>query len=357
MSKVLNITFKRYVSREGMNKTTILKYAAVALVAVLISSVTTWYLKPGPASKSKDVVVYALDWAPDGYTFQTGAYVALDKGWFDDNNIAIEIQRGYGSSDTTKRVASKTATFGSCDFGTYMTTKANNNLTVKSIGMLFTDWPLAMLTLSTSGINTPKDIEGKTLGEDAGSEVHVLFPGFCQKAGINISKVNIIELSPALVYSSLATGQVDALNGWGTVIVTLEPQYNIHIKVFNWADYGYSLYSVNLIANEDLIKENPDLVKRFVETLYRGIQWSIDNVADAAAIFSKYHPEVGNQYAVQYLNMSLSYMSEAINSGATGKALGIMNRTKVQYTRDTLVDLLGIPSLPLDDIYTNQFVE
>ena len=62
------------------------------------------------AQQKVDQVVFALNWLPVGEA--AGWYVALDKGMFLENNIAVSIVRGMGSADTAKRVAAERATFG-----------------------------------------------------------------------------------------------------------------------------------------------------------------------------------------------------------------------------------------------------
>ncbi len=336
----------------------IFKYIAIILIVAVVSSGVTWYAKPTEEEVPLDVVVYALEWSAAGYPWHVGAYVAYEKGWFEENGIAITIQRGYGSSDTVKRIASGTATFGVADMSTMISLKSNEGLEVKAIGAMFHSWPLSTLTLAGSGINEPKDLEGRTLGEDAGSEVHVLFPAYCKVVGIDIEKVNIVTIAPSAIYSSLAVGDVDAINGWNTVTVYLEPEFDIDINALKWSDYGFSLYSHCLHTSEALIEENPDLVQRFVDALYRGIQWSIENKEEAMDIFQSYHPESVREYDMGRFDLSVELMDDVISTGATGKGLGLINREKLQMTRDTLVEYLELPTVPaLDDIYTDQFCE
>ena len=67
----------------------IYKYISLIIVVAVISSTVTWYLKPveKPVEEPYDVVVYALEWAAAGYPWHVGAYVAKDKGWFENNPV------------------------------------------------------------------------------------------------------------------------------------------------------------------------------------------------------------------------------------------------------------------------------
>src|SRR5690348_13195222 len=117
---------------------------AVAINLMLMSGATA----PAAAQQKVDQVVFALNWLPVGEA--AGWYVALDKGMFLENNIAVSIVRGMGSSDTAKRVAAERATFGVADTGTVILLRINEGIKVRAVGMFFGRAPHAVFFRKSS---------------------------------------------------------------------------------------------------------------------------------------------------------------------------------------------------------------
>ena len=55
-------------------------------------------------------VIFRLDWLPSAY--HAPVFVALDKGFWSDAGLDVEVQFGKGSTDTSKMVATEQADFG-----------------------------------------------------------------------------------------------------------------------------------------------------------------------------------------------------------------------------------------------------
>jgi ABC-type nitrate/sulfonate/bicarbonate transport system substrate-binding protein len=60
--------------------------------------------------KTQDKVTFALNWIPSGNHF--GVFAAKDRDLYRDANVDVDIQRGYGSGDTLKRVATGNGDIG-----------------------------------------------------------------------------------------------------------------------------------------------------------------------------------------------------------------------------------------------------
>ena len=73
--------------------------------------------------------------------------------------------------------------------------------------------PFGVYALKSSGIKTPKDLEGKKLGAPVFDASFKLFPAFAAKVGIDKSKVTHINLQPPLREPSLKNGSVDFISG------------------------------------------------------------------------------------------------------------------------------------------------
>src|SRR5690242_10814735 len=162
---------------------------------------------PAAAQQKRDEVVFALNWLPVGEA--AGWYVALEKGFFRDNNIDVTIVRGFGSGDTAKRVAAKRAVFGVADIGTVVLQRINEGIKVRAVAMFFARAPHAVFFRANSGIKTPKDLEGKSIACPATSANKVMFPAFASLAKIDGSKVEWKITDPAVAIATFAAGRAD----------------------------------------------------------------------------------------------------------------------------------------------------
>jgi ABC-type nitrate/sulfonate/bicarbonate transport system substrate-binding protein len=81
---------------------------SLLLALVLIISIS-FLSSCATKTSSKDKITFILDWTPN--TNHTGLYVAIDNGYFAEQNITVDvIQPGDNSSDTI--VASGKADYG-----------------------------------------------------------------------------------------------------------------------------------------------------------------------------------------------------------------------------------------------------
>ena len=95
-----------------------------------------------------------------------------------------------------------------------------------------------------------------------------MFPAFLKLNGADPSLVKWTDMTPPARIASLVLGQVDGV----TLFFTEQPTFAAkakeagkHWKDFPYADFGLDLYSNGLLAREDLIANQPDRVKRWVE--------------------------------------------------------------------------------------------
>src|SRR5438876_8429973 len=64
------------------------------------------------------------------------------------------------------------------------------------------------------------------------------------------------------------------------------------VLALSYADAGLDLYGNGIIASDNLIKSNPDLIRRFVTATMLGLKDAIANPQEAGTIMSKHHREV-----------------------------------------------------------------
>ncbi len=219
-------------------------------------------------------------------------YVAQDKGFFADEGLEVEFRHGF-ETDFLKLVAAGEIPFVIASGEEVILGRAQG-LPVTYVAEWYTRFPVAMFALASSGIRTPKDIEGKTLGVPGPfGATYIGWKAIVYATGIDESKVNVQSIGFTQA-AAVGEGKVDAAMDYivnGPVRLRLAGQ---DVVVFPVADY-INLPSNGLVTHDQLLQTDPDLVTRMVRAMLRGIQYTLDNPDEAFAISLRHVPEAGGE--------------------------------------------------------------
>ena len=188
-------------------------------------------------------------------------YYALEKGYYKEAGIDLTIVRGQGSVDAVKQVAAGTAQLGFADTSAVIFGRANDSIPVKLVAVIYARPPHAIYVLKESGITKPKDLEGRSVADTAFSAVPKMFAAYAKAAGIDASKVKWIVAGSDLLPGMLSLGRVDGI-GQYTVGEPLLKKAAApkEITKLAYADAGLNFYGAGLIATDNTIKTQPDMI-------------------------------------------------------------------------------------------------
>jgi NitT/TauT family transport system substrate-binding protein len=294
-----------------------------------------------------DRVTFVTDF---GYNGRHAYYfVALDKGYYAKHNLDVSIVRGQGSADAVKQVAAGTAQIGFADTAAVILGRGNDQIPTKLVAIVYARPPHAIYVLMDSGIASPKDLEGKKIADTAFSAVPKLFDAYAKAAKIDAAKVTWLVAPADTLPGMLTTGRADGIGqflvGKPLLAKAAAPKA---VVALSYADVGLDLYGNGIIASDDLIRSNPDLVRRFVAATMEGLKDAIANPEAAGAIMNKHHREVDADIATG---------ETRIVGTLTGKPLGVLDAARVRKSLDIVSGAYSLkhPVAP-DDIYASGFV-
>jgi NitT/TauT family transport system substrate-binding protein len=279
-------------------------------------------------------------------------FLALDKGYYKEAGIDVKIVGGKGSVDAIRQVAAGNAQFGFADAGSLVLARANDDIPVKMVAVVYARPPQAIFCAAEAGLKTPRDLEGHSIANPAGGSIPDMFPAFAKAAGIDAAKVNWVVAASSALPGLLASGRVPCV-GQFTVGEPLLREAVAPKKLvrFAYSDPGLNYYSNGIIATEATIKSNPDLVRRFVAATIKGLKAAIADPADAGAIMHKMHAQVSVSVA--------KGETESVGELALvkGKPLGEIDPAGVQATIDVVNGAFKLKSpVQAGDVYAPGFV-
>ncbi|MEV5964368.1 ABC transporter substrate-binding protein [Kribbella sp. NPDC051952] len=249
------------------------------------------------------------------------AYVALEKGYFKDAGFDVKISPGSGTVDVMKLVAGGQADYGIGDFTATVITLANQKLPVTTVGMIHQRSMAAIVSLEGYGIKGPKDLVGKSVGDQPGSTNTVMFPVYAKKVGIDPKSVKFIPSPPAGLPALLASGKVPAIGQFVVgkpLIEKADKEKHRKAVVLPYGEALPDLYGNAIITRTDLAKDHPDQVTKFTGALLKGLQDSYDDPAGSAEILKKYVPNTDLAVATEELTIMKDYTKPKDYQGPLG---------------------------------------
>jgi len=264
---------------------------------------------------------FLLNWTISGD--HAPYYVAMDKGWFKEEGLDVNVMIGQGSGFSVQMVDAGKAQIGISDAPVPIEARAKG-ARIKIVGIIFDKHPNCMFFWKDSGIKVPQDIKGKTVAVPASDGHKVMWPAFAKMIGLEPDDVKFINIDPTAKPAALGTRKADVVFELYTGKPFMEKAVPAdQLGYILWADYGFNAYAHSYIANEDFMKNNPEALRKFLKVSYRAWQYTLNNIPEAITILSKYHPInrddfVANLTAVKeffktdrYKNYGIGYIDAA----------------------------------------------
>jgi len=223
-------------------------------------------------------------------------FVALEKGYFKNEGLDVELQVFRGSSDLTDAILT-----GKVDFATdlgmvtqLLPMMRSNNYMVKflSLDLDALDSPMRGPTLVVKPeleIEKIEDLKGKTIGIFPGINFKIFLEAALKKHGIDIEKdVTIVQIPPQEQVPGFAS--VDALLSLDPIVNGIEAKYGAKV-IANRLSANYIFDNFPAAAssvNSGYAVKHPAVVKKVVNALSRGIDFVRSNPEQTSDILAKY---------------------------------------------------------------------
>jgi len=256
------------------------------------------------------------------------AYVAKEKGFFREAGFDVEIKAGTGSGDNIKQIVAGQAQFTPIDLtGGLLAAGGEAKVTgFTAVAAIQQRTMAAIMSLDGYKINSPKDLEGKTIADLPGSVVRNLFPTYAKLANVDATKVKFVNGTPQTLFGTLAQHQVDGIGQFVVGKPTIEGIAKGKTAVLlPYSDYLQDLYGNALITSSQYAKDNPEKVKKFSAALLKGLEAAIASPDEAGTILKKAVPTANPASAAAELTL----MAPFVRSEASGVPVGALDSQRV----------------------------
>jgi len=236
-----------------------------------------------PAANAADRFTFQLGWLPGGE--RAPVYLALQRGLFAAESLEVRILSGRGSTDVMTKLATGVADVGEVGFDAFIAAKAGGPVPTTAVMPFFVKQPDSLVTTAASGIETLKDVAGKTIAATPFGTSVLAWPYLLKLNGVDSGSVRLIKADASAIGAMLASGRVDAIFSWATTAPALVPMLTAagkQMKLIPWSRFGYEGYSQTLVASDKVLAERPDQVRRFLKVMRQAIQMTHDDPQAAA---------------------------------------------------------------------------
>jgi ABC-type nitrate/sulfonate/bicarbonate transport system substrate-binding protein len=263
-----------------------------------------------------------------------GAYVAKEKGFFEQNGLDVTIEHSPGKGEHVQLLVAGKVQVTTMDAATVLQRRADPGLPVVSIALLGQKGQQAFAALKDSGIKTPKDWEGKTVGYK-GTPPPDLY-ALLNAAGADVNKVNLVNVGfdPRV----LTEGQVDVYPLFKSNEPYLIQKWGYEITLWDAADYGVPTLGLTYVTSEDYLQTHASELTRFLAAALQGIAYAEAHPDEAVQIVMKYAgPETDPAH--------MKYMLETeLKDAQSEHGFGWQSAEQWQALADMLVQYQALPA-------------
>jgi NitT/TauT family transport system substrate-binding protein len=220
--------------------------------------------------------------------------IAEKMGYFEEEGLVVNNHLMTGPSENAPLVANGVAEIA---FGSIYNSiaVAANNVKVKVLAPLANaGGTQAVVVRKGLEINSAKDLEGKKIAMTAGAGVLIAIRNMCEELGVDINKIEFINLQPADQLSAFTRGDVDAIAIWepwvgkaveaGGKLLFSGTEANFPEKTgdVHWIDFYMTVQ-----ATEKFYEAHPEETVKLLRALKKATDFINENKELAAEIVSK----------------------------------------------------------------------
>ena len=316
------------------------------------------FLAAPAIAQGKTKIKMILNWRYQGP--QSWFFLAKDNGYFDEAGIDLTMDQGNGSGAAVGHVAGGAYDVGFGDVNALIRLAGTSpDEAPLCVYQMYNKPPFTVAVLAGSDIKSAADLEGRLLGGAANDGALKLFPAFANVAGLDTSKIEILNFKSNLREQMLRTEQVEGVFGYVNTIRFSAKLSGMNpdeeIRFISYGDYGMDLYSNGLIIPKAMAEEDPEMVKGMCWAINQGVKDTLADLDAAVDAVAAREPLINKEIEKERLIATLQDEMNHPELAQTG--LGNVDAERFKKSIDLVVKANGLPRTPdASEIYSDAFL-
>ena len=314
----------------------------------------------GEAAAAQDKVTLQLKWVTQAQF--AGYYAALDQGYYDEQNLDVDIKVGGPDITPEQVVASGQAEFGIDWLPSLLATRDQGGDLV-NIAQVFERSGMTEVTWKDSGITDVAGMKGKKVGVWCCGNENELYAALVknnidpkskddvtivnQPFDMNLFLNNQVEAAAAMTYNELAQ-VLETTNPKTGKLYTLSD-----LNVIKMDDVGTGMLEDGVFVRGDWIKDkdNQEVAKRFLAASFRGWIYCRSHVSECTQIVLDNGPTLGKGHQTWMMNEINALVWPAPDG------IGVMDKAAYDRTAKIAQQYGVISKAPSADAYTTAYAQ
>jgi putative hydroxymethylpyrimidine transport system substrate-binding protein len=242
-------------------------------------------------ANASEKITVVLDWFvnPD----HGPLYVALEKGFFSERGLDVEIHVPSNPNDPPKFAAAKKVEIA-VSYQPQHHLHFDQGLPLVRIATLVATPLNTLVVLADSDIKSPMDLKGKTVGYSISGFETVLLKVMLERQGLSLNDINLVNVNFSLS-PSLIAGSTDAVIGaYRNFELNQMDIVGRPGRAFYVEEYGIPFYDeLVLVAHRDYVQD-PKL-RKFVDALEAGVQFLVNHPEEGWKLFIRGRKDLDNK--------------------------------------------------------------
>jgi diguanylate cyclase (GGDEF)-like protein/PAS domain S-box-containing protein len=261
-----------------------------------------------------------------------GYYAAVEKGYYRDAGLMVTLREAAQGADPTEAVLNGDAQFGVG--GSSLVLVRAEGKPVVALAAILQHSPLGILSLSGSNIRNVHDLAGKrVMLEPKPAEILALL----RAEGVAGDAVRAIPHEFSL--DKLLDGEIDAVSVYSTTEPYQLDKRRIAYNIIYPERSGIDFYGDTLFTSQDVIKKQPEMVRRFRDASLRGWKYALEHQDEMIELILKRYNSTHltrGQLAFEAVQINKLIRPDLVE-------IGYMNPGRWQHIVDTYSQLEIIP--------------
>ncbi len=302
-----------------------------------------------PTADDPVEVTFMAGFAPQANLPFVGVYVAEAEGYFDEAGLDVTIQHSAG--EHLQLLAADEVQVTTQDAGVLLQRRVEPGLPLVSLALIGQTGQQAFAALADSGMSTPADWAGRTVGYKGTPPPDLL----AILDAVDLSEDDVDLVNVGFDPRALTEGQVDVY----PVFKSNEPdtieKLGFDIVLWDAADYDVPTLGLTYVATEETIEQDPEMLRAFMSAAMRGIEFASTNPEEAIDIVLTHTgDDADRSHQMFILQTELTEMTSAVTDE---NGIGWQTAQQWQALADMLRSYDVLASDPVvADAFTTEFL-
>ena len=258
---------------------------AIAAAATLLAAAGLWWCLDATVARGPSGPPLALTLALPTELSGGALFVAQDQRLFADKGITVTAQPFLLGKMALESVLQGRADMAIVADTPFMLSVMRGNRIATVASVFASRKTMAVLARRSSGIATPADIKGKTIGTVVGTNAQYFLHALMVAHGIQRDQVTIVDYAPDALAAALRSGRIDGATMWHPDIGRMQRELGVAVApVFAEDVFAYRFL---LVGTTDYIDANGPAISRLLAGLDAGADFIHARPAQARQIVGK----------------------------------------------------------------------